>query len=57
LDIITETWKVQNKRLNVVHFGMERYDYTIRIITISNYPSHVIYLTKNDLGLGKSGSI
>ena len=47
---------IQWKPLNVITLGQRESDNIIRMITISEFPSPIKYLTESDLGLGKSGS-
>jgi hypothetical protein len=50
-------FKIQWKPLNVITLGQTESDNIIPMITISEYPSPIKYLTKSDLGLDQTGSI
>ena len=49
--------QIQWKLLNVITLGQTEIDNIIRMITISEYPSPIKYLTYSNLGLDKTGSI
>ena len=52
-----QKFNIQCKPLNVITLGQRESDSIIRMITISESPSCMKYLTESDLGLGRSGSI